>query len=63
MGHFLIQFWKKGIQRYKKVGPDPNKDLISFKLNYRTKEARMVLHSGLYISCCPHPPLSVEPMM
>lgn len=51
MGHFLIQFWKKGIQRYKKVGPDPNKDLISFKLNYRTKEERMILHSGIYISC------------
>ena len=38
-------------QRYKTEGPDPNKDLINCKLKYWTREARLILQSGIYIFC------------
>ena len=44
-----FNFGKKESNVIKKKRRILIKDLISFKLNYRTKEARMILHSGIYI--------------
>ena len=46
-----IQFWKQRTNVRKKKDRVLIKDLISYKLKYWTKEARLILHSGIYIFC------------
>ena len=45
----MVQFWKQGLTLQKKKDRVLMKDLISYKLKYRTKEARLILQSGIYI--------------